>query len=102
MLSQRPEKVVAIGKDFFTKKAKISISGHNFIALRKFGFRVKENWMTLNFFVVLPYIWNHSTLESFSEVEEPLFSKSTLKNLNIPQKLRKMCSGHNFLALQKV
>ena len=54
--------------------------------------------MTLKFFVVLPYIWDQSTLESFSETEEPLFSKSTLKNLNIPQKLRKMCSGHNFLA----
>ena len=58
--------------------------------------------MTLNFFVVLPYIWDQSTLESFSEIEEPLFSNSTFKNLNIPQKLRKMCSGHNFVASQKV
>ena len=49
--------------------------------------------MTLNFFAVLPYIWDQSTLESFSEIEEPLFSKSTLIHLNIPQKLRKMCSG---------
>ena len=56
--------------------------------------------MTLNSFVVLPYIWDQSTLESFCEIEEPLFSKSTLKNLNIPQKLRKMCPGHNFLASQ--
>ena len=58
--------------------------------------------MTLNFFVVLPYIWDQSTLESFSEIEEPLFSKATLKNLNIPQKLRKLCLGRNFLIPQRV
>ena len=57
--------------------------------------------MTLNFFVVLPYIWDQSTLESFFETEEPLFSKSTLKNRNIPKKLRKMCPGHNFLASKR-
>ena len=90
---------MAIGKG---KKAKISILGHNFIALRKFGFWVRKNRMTLNIFVVLPYMWDQSTLESFSEIEELLFSKSTLKNLNIPQKLRKMCSEHNFLTSQKV
>ena len=76
--------------------------GHNFIALRKFGFWVKEKQDDPEFFVVLPYIWDQGTLESFSEIEEPLFSKSPLKNLNIPQKLRKMCSGHNFLVSQKV
>ena len=67
---------MAIGKDFFKKRQK-SRFYHNFIALRKFGLWVKENRMTLNFFVVLPYIWDQSTLESFSEIEEPLFSKST-------------------------
>ena len=41
--------------------------------------------MTLNFFVVLPHIRDQSTLESFSEIEEPLFSKSIFENLNIPQ-----------------
>ena len=41
---------MAIGKDFFEKKAKISISGHNFIALRKFGFWVKEKQDDPEFF----------------------------------------------------
>ena len=58
--------------------------------------------MTLNFFLVLTYIWDQSTLESFSEIEESLHSKSTLKNLNIPQKLRKMCSDIIFLHHKKV
>ena len=47
--------VVVICKDFL-KKAKISISGHNFIALRKFGFWVKEKQNDPEFVVVLPYI----------------------------------------------
>ena len=49
--------------------------------------------MTLNFFVVLPYIWDQSTLESFSEIEEPLFSKSTLKNSKYTSKTKKNVFG---------
>ena len=41
---------MSIGKNFFKKKAKISISGHNFIALRKFGFWIKEKRDDLEFF----------------------------------------------------
>ena len=54
--------------------------------------------MTPNSFVVLPYIWDQSTLVSFSEIDEHLFRKSTFNNLNIPLKLRKTHLEPNFLA----